>query len=167
MEVVHAQVRLIDDLLTNRLAKPLGFASADVITLDPATGTGTYLLGVIDHALDRVEAEQGKGAVPGQATALAKNLYGFELMVGPFAVTELRVSRALHDNGATLPADGTHVYLTDTLESPNTPPPVLAFYLRPIAEQHAKALKVKANVPVIVCLGNPPYDRTEAVVEGL
>lgn len=162
VEVVRAQVRLIDDLLTNRLGKALGFADPSVITLDPAVGTGTYLLGVIDHALAKVEARQGAGAVPGQASALAGNIYGFEIMVGPFAVSELRVSRALADKGAKLPTGGTHVYLTDTLESPNTPPPALPFYLKPIAEQHAKALKVKAAVPVIVCLGNPPYDRHEA-----
>jgi hypothetical protein len=60
------------------------WASTDpsVVTLDPAAGTGTYLLGVIAHALGRVEAEQGVGAVPGQATSLAANLYGFEIMVG-------------------------------------------------------------------------------------
>ncbi len=51
VQVVRAQVRLIDDLLTNRLGKALGFADPDVVTLDPAVGTGTYLLGVIDHAL--------------------------------------------------------------------------------------------------------------------
>ncbi len=162
VEVVRCQVRLIDDLLTNGLGKALAFADRDVVTLDPAVGTGTYLLGVIDHALGKVQAQQGAGAVAGQATALARNIYGFEIMVGPFAVSELRVSRALEGKGAKLPADGTHVYLTDTLESPNTPPPVLPFYLRPIAEQHARALKVKAKVPVIVCLGNPPYDRHEA-----
>lgn len=162
VEVVRCQVRLIDDLLVNRLNMPLGFADPGVVTLDPAAGTGTYLLGVITHALGRVEAEQGAGAVAGQATELAKNLYGFELMVGPYAVTELRVSRALRDRGASLPKDGTHVYLTDTLESPHAEPPQLPLFLRPIAEQHAKALKVKSNVPVIVCLGNPPYDRHEA-----
>ena len=86
-------------------------------------------------------------------------------MAGPFAVSELRVTRALQDWGAKLPANGTQVYLTDTLEGPNTPPPALRFYLKPIAEQHAKALKVKAAVPVIVCLGNPPYDRTQGVDE--
>ena len=133
-----------------------------MITLDPAVGTGTYLLGVIEHALEKVKAEHGAGAVPGQATTLASNLYGFEILVGPFAVSELRISRAMEDHGAVLPPDGTHVYLTDTLESPNTPPPALPFYLQPIADQHAKALKVKAKVPVIVCLGNPPYDRHEA-----
>jgi hypothetical protein len=165
VEVVRAQVRLIDDLLTNQLGKSLGFADSGVVTLDPAVGTGTYLLGVIDHALARVESRQGAGAVPGQATALAENIYGFEIMVGPFAVSELRVSRALESKGARLPAGGTHVYLTDTLESPDTPPPKLPLFLKPIADQHAKALKVKAAVPVIVCLGNPPYDRTEAAEE--
>ena len=163
VEVVRAQVRLIDDLLVNRLGKPLGFADPGVVTLDPAVGTGTYLLGVIEHALGRIKKEQGKGAVPGQATTLAKNLYGFELLVGPYAVSELRVSRALRDNEATLPAEGTHIYLTDTLESPHAEPPQMPFILRPIAEQHRRALKVKSEVPVIVCLGNPPYDRHDAV----
>jgi N-6 DNA methylase len=163
VEVVRCQVRLIDDLLVNRLDKPLGFADPTVVTLDPAVGTGTYLLGVIEHALARMEAEQGVGAVKGQATALANNLYGFELLVGPYAVSELRVSRALRDRGAVLPRDGTHIYLTDTLESPHAEPPQSPLILRPIAAQHTKALKVKSNVPVIVCLGNPPYDRHEAV----
>jgi hypothetical protein len=165
VEVVRAQVRLIDDLLTNRLGKALGFADPGVITLDSAAGTGTYLLGVIDHALNKVEAQQGPGAVPGQATALAGNIYGFEIMVGPFAVSELRVSRALANRGAKLPAHGSHVYLTDTLESPHTTPPQLPLYLEPIAEQHKRALKAKDTVPVIVCLGNPPYDRHEAADE--
>ena len=162
LEVVHAQVRLVDELLASRLRKPAGFADPDVFTLDPAVGTGTYLLGVIEHSLGRIEARQGAGAVAGQAAQLAKNLYGFELLVGPYAVSELRISRALGDRGATLPDDGTHIYLTDTLESPHAAPPQTPLFLQPIAEQHRKALAVKSAVPVIVCLGNPPYDRHEA-----
>ena len=162
VEVVRAQVRLVDDLLVRHLGKPLGFADPGVVTLDPAVGTGTYLLGVIEHALGRIETEQGPGAVAGQAGTLAENLYGFERMVGPYAVSELRVSQALRDRGGQLPPDGPHVYLTDTLESPHAEPPNLGFFLRPIAEQRVKALQVKSEVPVIVCLGNPPYDRHEA-----
>lgn len=162
VEVVHAQVRLVDDLLTNKLGKKLGFADQNVVTLDPAMGTGTYLIGAINHSLERVKALQGQGAVPGQATAMAGNIYGFEIMVGPYAVSELRVSRALADKGARLPKDGPRIYLTDTLESPHTIPIQPPLILRPIAEQHKKALEVKENVPVIVCLGNPPYDRHEA-----
>jgi hypothetical protein len=162
VEVVRAQVRLIDSLLVNRLGKPLGFADPGVVTLDPAAGTGTYLLGVIEHALERVKEEQGTGAVEGQATALGESVHGFELMVGPYAVAELRVSQALRDHRARLPKDGTHVYLTDTLESPHTTPLDLPLYLKPIAEQHRRALQVKGEVPVIACLGNPPYDVHEA-----
>ena len=161
VEVVRAQVRLVDEVLVDRLGKPLGFADPGVVTLDPAAGTGTYLLGVVEHALGRVEAEQGAGAVPGQAAALAENLYGFELMVGPCAVSELRVSRALRGRGAP-PGTAVRVYLTDTLESPRAEPPQLPLFLQPISEQRAKALAVKKDAPVLVCLGNPPYDRHEA-----
>ena len=45
LPVVHAQLRLIDDLLTARLDKPLGFADPDVVTLDPAAGTGDLSAG--------------------------------------------------------------------------------------------------------------------------
>ena len=148
IEVVRAQVRLIDDLLVNSLGRPRGFTDPGVIVLDPAAGTGTYLLGVIEHALGRVVAEQGSEAVPGQATALAANLYGFEPMAGPYAVAELRISRALRDRGAALPNAGTHIYLTDTLGSPNRQP--------------AEAPAAGRDGSVLVCLGNPPYDRHRA-----
>ena len=161
VEVVRAQVRLVDDVLVHRLGRPRGFAGSGVVTLDPASGTGTYLLGVVEHALGRVEAEEGAGAVPGQAAALAEHLYGFELMVGPYAVSELRVSRALRDRGAP-PGTAARVYLTDTLESPRAEPPQLPLFMRPIADQRVKALGVKKDAPVLVCLGNPPYDRHEA-----
>jgi hypothetical protein len=159
IEVVRCQVRLVDDLLVNTFKIPKGFSDPKVITLDPAVGTGTYLLGVIEHALQRTEAEEGKGAVAAQATQLAKNLYGFEIMVGPYAVSELRVSRSLLDRGAQLPSDGTQIYLTDTLESPNAEPPVLPAFYKAISDQQQRALKVKSKVPIIVCIGNPPYDR--------
>ena len=161
VEVVRAQVCLVDEVLVSRLRRPLGFADPGVVTLDPAAGTGTYLLGVIEHALGRVEAEQGAGAVAGQAAALAGRLCGFEVMVGPYAVSELRVSRALRDRGAP-PGTAARVYLTDTLESPRAEPPQLPLFMRPISEQRVRALAVKREAPVIVCLGNPPYDRHEA-----
>lgn len=161
VEVVHAQIRLVDELLVNQFGKQLGFADSDTITLDPAAGTGTYLLGIIEHALDKVADELGQGTTKGYASKLAENLYGFEQMVGPYAVSELRVSRALSDKGAST-SDSAQIYLTDTLESPDAVPPKLPLLLDPISKQHEKALEVKSEVPVIVCIGNPPYDRHEA-----
>jgi hypothetical protein len=165
VEVVRAQVRLIDRLLVNRLARPFGFADAGVVTLDPAVGTGTYLLGVIDHALGRVHHEEGAGAVAARASDLADRLHGFEIMVGPYAVAQLRVSRALAEHGAELP-EGPGVRLTDTLESPFTEPQRVMAWYRLLSEEHERALHVKREVPVLVCLGNPPYDRHEAAAEG-
>ena len=163
VEVVRAQVRLIDDLLVNRLGKTDGFSSPEVVTLDPATGTGTYLLGVIDHTLQRVAAQEGPGAVAGQATRLARNIFGFEIMVGPYAVADLRVSGALRAWEANLPTDGAQIYLTDTLESPNIQP--LQGHFGPaqaLSQEHERALRVKKDEKVLVCLGNPPYDRSPA-----
>ena len=166
VEVVHAQVRLIDRLLVGPLGRPLGFADRDVVSLDPAVGTGTYLLGIIEHALSQVEDRFGPGAVPAYAEQLGKNLFGFEVMVGPYAVAELRVSRALTDRGASLPTDVPGVYLTDTLESPFTEPPAPPLFLKPLADQHQRALTIKDRTLVLVCLGNPPYDRHPAAEHG-
>ena len=160
VEVVSAQVRLVDDLLANRLGKPLGFADPEVTTLDPAVGTGTYLLGIVEHALARVAETRGAGAVAGHAATLAGNLHGFERLVGAYAVSELRVSRALQQRGAR--GERANVYLTDTLESPHATRRQLPLFMEPIAEQRQRALAVKRETPIVVCLGNPPYDRHEA-----
>lgn len=160
LEVVSAQVRLLDDILVNRLGKELGFAEPSVATLDPAVGTGTYLLGVIEHALNRVREENGIGSIPAYANALARNLYGFELTVGAYAVAELRVSAGLAASGAS--TSTARIYLCNTLESPDREPKELPLLYRPISEQRKKAIKVKRETPVLVCLGNPPYDRHDA-----
>ena len=160
--VVRAQVRMIDSLLSNQLEKPDGFADNGVTTIDPATGTGTYLLGIIEHSLNHIAKKYGPGAAKGHAAQLRSNLYGFEIMVGPYAVTELRVTKALQGYGDTA-AGGAQIYLTDTLESPNQKP--MQGYFEPalsLSQQHAAALEVKSAVNVLVCLGNPPYDRTPA-----
>ncbi len=162
VEVVRCQVALIDEILSKELGQNMGFVEPGVITLDPALGTGTYLLGIIDHALGRVEAEEGPGAIKGGARSLVKNLHGFEWMVGPYAVAQLRFARALMARGASLPPAGLGIYLTNTLESPHTRPPSPPLFHTPIAEEHKRALKIKDSEHVLVCLGNPPYGRHEA-----
>ena len=162
VEVVRAQVRLIDGLLSKRLGKPDGFADTGVTTIDPATGTGTYLLGIIEHSLNRIAQKYGPGTPKGHASQLRSNLYGFEIMVGPYAVSELRVTNALRDYGDST-MSGAQIYLTDTLESPNKQP--IQGYFGPalaLSQQHVAALEIKKSVNVLVCIGNPPYDRTSA-----
>ena len=163
VQVVECQVALADELLRKKLKKPGGYTHKDVITLDPAVGTGTYLLGVIDRALAPVAEEQGKEAEKAKASSLAARLFGFELLTGPYAVAELRVTRALKERGAELPTGGLGILLADTLESPFAHRPEIASYLKPISDHHARAMEIKDKKSVIVCIGNPPYDRHEAV----
>jgi len=160
VQVVHCQVRLVEQLLMERFGKAMTYADDEVVFLDPAAGTGTYPLAAITEAIDRVQARYGAGAVPPRATMLAKNVHAFELLVGPYAVAHLRVTQKLQEAGATLPADGVHVYLTDTLESPDVAPPGrLPLSLRPLVDEHRRAGKVKKETRVLVCMGNPPYSR--------
>lgn len=162
VEVVQAQVRIADALLRTKMKKPMGFATGGVNVLDPAVGTGTYLLGIVEHAMAEVEKTEGKGAVPARADVLASALYGFEIMVGPYAVAALRLTRMLQQYGGNVPGDGVQVMLTNTLESPYEKIPELPLLYQPIGLEHKRAKRVKDTVPVLVCLGNPPYDRHAA-----
>ncbi|MEP6897588.1 MAG: N-6 DNA methylase [Rhodanobacter sp.] len=162
VEVVQAQVRICDGLLRRRMNKPLGFATGGVNVLDPAVGTGTYLLGIAEHALARVAEEEGAGAVAARADVLGGALYGFEIMVGPYAVAALRLTRMLQQYGGHVPGDGVQVMLTNTLESPYEKIPELPLLYRPIGLEHRRAKRVKETVPILVCIGNPPYDRHAA-----
>lgn len=162
VEAVQAMTRLTEDILVQRMGKTHGFAAPDVMTLDPAAGTGTFLLSIIAETLYPVAETMGAGAVAGYADTLARQLHGFELQVGPYAVAQLRLSRALMEYGAHLPSDGPHIYLTDTLESPDITPQFPSLLSRELSEQHKKAIAIKKHMPILVCIGNPPYDRHEA-----
>jgi len=81
-QVVKAQVTLVDDLIKTKLSKPDGLADAEVTILDPATGTGTYLLQTLQTGVDSTSRRYGKGARQSIAGQMAKNLYGFELLEG-------------------------------------------------------------------------------------
>lgn len=162
VEVVGAQVRLVDEVLKTKLGITDGYADENVVLLDPAAGTGAYPLAVIEHTLEEARA-YGAGMLPQIATRLANTTHAFEILVGPYAVAHLRISQAIQNAGGTLPDDGAHVYLNDTLESPHGRNPTgLPFMLDELTEEHARAQKVKLETPVMVTIGNPPYDRHDA-----
>ncbi|MCE5247378.1 MAG: type ISP restriction/modification enzyme [Candidatus Polarisedimenticolia bacterium] len=165
VQVVKAQVCIVDQLLREKFGKQFGFATDDVNVLDPAVGTGTYLLGVIEHALGEMEKTEGPGSLAERARVLGGSLYGFEYMVGPYAVASLRLTRMLQQYDGNIPAAGVQIILNNTLESPHEVAPELPLFYQPIGVEHERAKHVKENVPVLVCLGNPPYDRHEAATQ--
>ena len=165
VEVVQAQVRLVAQLLEERFDADFSFVNEKVITLDPGAGTGTYILAALQHGLHRVEQEKGPGMRANFATQAAQNLHAFELLVGPYAVAHLRLTQQILAEGGQMPPDGVHVYLTDTLESPYQPPPQYHMLYKELGEEYKRAQRVKADVPVLVVIGNPPYDRQQIEAE--
>ncbi len=164
VEVVEHMVRLTHDVLVSRLGRSEGFADPEVLTVDPAMGTGTYLHRIIDRVAASVEAAEGPGAVPQAVSGLAGRLVGFELQLGPYAVAQLRTSDLLHALGARTPDSGLRLYVTDTLDDPYAAVTQLGYGLETIARSRRLANDFKARAPVTVVIGNPPYrERAEGM----
>ena len=162
VEVVRAMIRLTESVLKERMNMLEGFADSRVRTLDPAVGTGTFLLGIVSQTLEEIASTMGAGATSTGANMLKDLLHGFELQVGPYSVAQLRLSRALENYGASMANRGPNIFLTDTLESPDVTPQFPSLLSRELSEQHQKALEIKKAKPILICLGNPPYDRHAA-----
>ena len=155
--VVTAMTRMTDQVLRSRLGRAHGLASDGVTIVDPAMGTGTYVLDVLETTARTVTADQGAGAVPARLTDTARRLVGIEKQAGPFAVAELRIAEALRRYNAKAPTGGVRLYVADTLDDPFAQEAHLAATMRPIAESRRGANRMKATEPVVVVLGNPPY----------
>ena len=166
-EVVQAMVRLTDEALRDPalFGRHEGLASKDVTIADPATGTGTFLLGVLRKIAETVADDQGAGAVGPALGAAAHRLIGFELQFGPFAVAQLRLMaemRALMGAAATGTGAGGNLpqprlYVTDTLGDPFAAQTGFSTMLAPIGNSRKEANAIKRDEPITVVIGNPPY----------
>lgn len=157
-QVVGSMVRLVDEALRRPgfdLAR--GIAAQGVTVADPATGTGTFVLGVLRHVAAAVAADEGPGAVAAAIESALQRLIAFELQLGPFAVAQLRVyAEALALTGAALKA-APRMFVTDTLGNPNDDGGHFAGFLAPIGRQRKEANRIKRDEPITVVIGNPPY----------
>jgi hypothetical protein len=162
-EIVTAMVRLVDETLRDerRFGVAEGLASPDVTLADPAMGTGTFLLGVLQRIAERVEEDQGKGAVPAMIRAALARLIGFEIQFGPFAVAQLRLTAEVLDLLEANTAEPEHIdlrlFLTDTLGNPNEEHEYIPHILSPLAASRRSANQIKRAEPITVVIGNPPY----------
>lgn len=163
-DVVEHMIRLTEQAITDHLDHAAGFLDPSVVVVDPAMGTGTYLHTIIDRSIEQITAADGPGAVPGGIVELARRLYGFEIQMGPYAVAELRTADLLARHGASPGAVGANLYVTDTLDDPESKQPSLGSTLELIAQSRRRANKVKAHQNVTVVIGNPPYrERAEGL----
>jgi Type ISP C-terminal specificity domain/N-6 DNA Methylase len=167
VDAVSAMTAMTGHLLKHRLGMRLGFGDANVVTLDPATGTGTFPLAAIDHAARLAPNVRGPGGVQQAAANLARNLYAFELLPGPYAVAHLRLSQRLTQLSGE--AHYAKVILTDTLEAPDERA-ISSIDLfgdqQVLAEEQERANRVKREQEVTVVIGNPPYRRVARDIQG-
>jgi len=159
--VVECQVRIVHDVLTRRFQQTLGFGSKSVVTLDPATGSGTYPLAIIDQAVESARTERGPGGIQQVAKNLTQNLLAFELLPGPYSVAHLRIGQRLAQaKNQLVHLDDLGVYLTDTLADPVARNRHGLFGdAKILAEAAEEANKIKTDRRITVAIGNPPYDR--------
>jgi predicted helicase len=174
--VVHYIVRSIDLILQTRFQLKDGLADKSTVKieprgpgkkkakiethrvqiLDPACGTGTFLHAVIAKMQDRFL--KAKGLWPGYVAAhLLPRVYGFELLMAPYAVAHMKLGLQLHESGYDFATDERlRVFLTNSLEEAHefAGLPLFAQWL---ADEAAAASNVKRDVPIMVVLGNPPY----------
>ena len=155
-EVVRTMVRLCDEALKSpRFGIADGLAGKDVHIIDPATGSGTFLLGLIERIKATIEANHGgPGAVAPMMAEVAQRLIGFELQFGAFAVAQLRLLAEMLEIGT----DATpRLFVTDTLGDPYADVETGAGIYREISKSRMQANEIKRSEPITVVIGNPPY----------
>ena len=159
-EVVRYMVARVDKALKDDLAIPEGLAAENVYVLDPCCGTGAFPAEVLRRIAANLET-QGLGALAGARVkqAATERVFGFEIMPAPFVVAHLQVGLTMQELDAPL-ADDTEragVFLTNALTGwePHTNKP-LPF--PELEEERDRADRVKQDTPILVILGNPPYN---------
>lgn len=162
-EIVQYMVARVDQVLREELAIPDGLADDRVYVLDPCCGTGAYLVEVLNRIAKTLK-EKGEDALVGQDVkrAARDRVFGFEILPAPFVVAHLQIGLHLQGLGAPLTDEGGEragVYLTNALtgwEPPQGPKQKLIF--PEMEEERDAAEEVKREKPILVILGNPPYN---------
>ena len=92
-QVISYIVRSVDSLLKTELNRPDGLADDNTLILDPATGTGGFLLTVLDHVREYITETYGVGEWTQYINAqLVRRIFGFELLVAPYTIAHLKLS---------------------------------------------------------------------------
>ncbi len=162
-EIVQYMVARVDTVLREELDRPDGLASPDVYVLDPCCGTGAYLVEVLKRiaATLRAKGEDALAAHDVKRAAMER-VFGFEILPAPFVVSHLQLGLLLQNLGAPLAEkkdERVGVYLTNALtgwKPPKGPKQKLMF--PEMEEERDKADEVKQHAPILVILGNPPYN---------
>ena len=164
-EIVRYQVERVDAVLRSELGLADGLADPKVVVLDPCCGTGTYLRAVLRRIAVTLRDKGGDALVANDLKKAAMDrVFGFEILPAPFVIAHLQLGLELETLGAPLsdrrdPPERAGVYLTNALtgwEPPREKQKKIAF--PGFDDERDAAGKVKQEKPILVILGNPPYN---------
>jgi predicted helicase len=136
--------------------------------LDPAIGTGTFLVEVIDIVYKTIKKKWEKAGhmefefrnlwneyVPKH---LLPRLYGFELMMAPYAIAHMKIGLKLFETGYRFGEDErARIYLTNSLEPPQDFADTFEQMAPALAHEAQAVNAVKRHQHFTVVIGNPPY----------
>lgn len=175
-ELVDYMVGRVERALVEDLGIADGLADPNVWVLDPCCGTGSYLIAVLKRIAERLRETTDPAFVADKVKkAACTRIVGFEIMPAPFAIAMLQVAHYVEGLGtkfldhtlANLRNEEPAIYLTNALigwreeaDYRNT------MYLFPeIDIERSRADTVKRERPILVILGNPPYNGFAGVAE--
>lgn len=162
-EIVQYMVARTHAVLREELGLEDGLADPNVYVLDPACGTGAYLVEVLKTIAETLKGKGDDGLIADDVKRAARErVFGFEILPAPFVISHLQLGLLLQNLGAPLKEDSAErvgVYLTNSLtgwEPPKGPKQHLIF---PEMEAERDAAEnVKQSKPILVVIGNPPYN---------
>ncbi len=143
--------------------------------LDPATGTATFLIEVIDVIHNTMVAKWDKERVSKVdqikkwntyvPTHLLPRLYAYELMMAPYAIAHMKAGLKLAETGFTAweklgPENRANIFLTNALDPWATQLDLPGFGA--LAREAAAVNEIKRRKLFTVVIGNPPYSGLSA-----
>ena len=161
-EIVRFMVARVDRVLRDELRVADGLADPNVYVLDPCCGTGSYLVETLRQIAARLRQNGGDALVAQDLKHDALNrVFGFEILPAPFVIAHWQIGLLLAAEGAPLGAanERAAVYLTNALTGWQPPKEPKTRLLFPEMEAERDAAEhVKREVPILVVIGNPPYN---------
>ncbi len=155
--VVSFIVNNINRILREEFGKEFSLGNDDVTILDPASGTGTFLAMSQLLALLSVKAAGYGGMIPEKIKKhILKDFFGFELLVAPYVMSHLKLTKELENKWGYRfsDEDRVQIYLTNTLQDVKIQN---LYAFDEILQETRTASEVKMKKKVLVILGNPPY----------
>ncbi|MFZ1321525.1 MAG: type ISP restriction/modification enzyme [Ignavibacteria bacterium] len=167
LPVVKFIVRSVDKILEKDFGLTEGLADTSklpdgkhqVQILDPAAGTGTFILETLNNIYQRFTDQKGRWPKYVLYDLLPR-LHGFELMMAPYTIAHLKLSIFLKDTGFIYFNNARlGIYLTNSLEETKEESNLFTMpgFAESIADESKEAAVIKNEMPIMVVLGNPPY----------